>query len=76
MWLFGYACLGADIPREALIIRMKGREGMSEIWGGRHQTCGMTEAISEAMINSQLKRDEFKLSSSCSELVYQCTLFI
>jgi len=52
MWLFTYACLGADIPREALIIRMKGREGMSKIWGGRHQTCGMTEAVSEAMINS------------------------
>lgn len=76
MWLFGYACLGADIPREALIIRMKGREGMRKIWGGKHQTCGMTEAVSEAMINSQLKMDEFRLSPSCSELAYQHTVYL
>lgn len=74
--MLGYACLGADIPREVLIIGMKGREGMSKIWGVRHQTCGMTKAVSEAMINSQLKMDEFRLFPSCSELVYQHALFV
>lgn len=36
----------------------------------------MTEAVSEAMINSQLKIDEFRLFPSCSELGYQHVLFI
>lgn len=62
--------------REALSISIKGGEGMSKIWGGGHQICGMTQAMSEAVINSQLKMDEFRLSPSCSELVYQHFWFI
>lgn len=52
------------------------KEGMSKIWGGKHQTCGMTKAVSQATINSQLEMDEFRLFPSCSKLVYQHTLFV
>jgi len=52
---------GAAIPRKALIIRMQGREGMIKAGEGSHQSCVTTEAVSEAMINSQLKIDGFRL---------------